>query len=167
MTALTLVDAARPDTRSYRDLFGRLPKGVCVITTAGDAGMAGMTASTVCSVSLDPLLLLVCIGNESATLRAIRGNDHFAVNLLHAGQAEISQAFAGRRPAEEKFAAVGHELVDRSPVLRQALGWLTCRVYDAIPCGDHTIVIGEVLSLGERQGEPLVWHRGGYQRPAA
>ncbi|WP_214324431.1 flavin reductase family protein [Nonomuraea sediminis] len=151
--------------RAFRDLFGRLPTGVCVITTAGPAGTSGMTASSVCSVSLNPLLLLVCIANDSGTLRAIRGNQHFAVNLLHAGQAEVSRAFATRHRG--RLAAVDHELVDRSPVLRQAMGWLTCRLYDAIPCGDHTIVVGEVLSLDDRQADPLVWHRGGYHRMAA
>lgn len=148
--------------RAFRDLLGRIPTGVCVITTAGPAGLAGLTASSLCSLSLDPLLLLVCIDNRSATLAAIRGNGAFAVNLLHAGQAEISTDFAGRKPVEDRFTGVHHDLVDGSPVLREAMGWLTCRVHETLPGGDHTIVVGEVLALSHGEGAPLVWHRGSY-----
>lgn len=152
--------------RAFRDLFGSMPAGVCVITTDGPVGRAGMTASSVSSLSLEPLLLLVCIGNGSRTLRVLRGNGRFAVNLLREGQTDIAGVFATDRPAEEKFATAGHDLVDGSPVLHQVLGRLTCQVYSAAPMGDHTIVVGEVLDLARSPGTPLVWHEGryGYRR---
>lgn len=148
--------------RAFRDLLGSVPAGVSVITTDGPAGRAGMTASSVCSLSLEPLLLLVCLGNASRTLRAVRGNGRFAVNLLRDGQTGAAAVFATDRPAAEKFATAGHDLVDGSPVLPQVLGWLTCRVYSAVPMGDHTIVVGEVLDLSRSPGAPLIWHAGRY-----
>jgi flavin reductase (DIM6/NTAB) family NADH-FMN oxidoreductase RutF len=161
--------AAGPSARAFRDLLGRMPTGVTVITTAGPAGVAGMTASSVCSVSLEPLLLLVCVDNRAGTLAAVRGNGRFAVNLLGADQAEVSAAFAGRRPAAEKFAAADHDLIDGVPVLRRGLGWLTCRVAAAHLAGDHTVVIGEVVGLhghDSAAADPLVWVRGGYRLAA-
>ncbi|MEU0052734.1 flavin reductase family protein [Streptomyces sp. NPDC006184] len=148
--------------RAFRDLLGSMPTGVCVVTTDGPSGRAGMTVSSVCSLSLEPLLLLTCLGNGSRTLRAVRGNGRFAVNLLRDGQTGAAGRFATDRPAEEKFAAAGHDLVDGSPVLRQVLGWLTCQVYSAVPAGDHTIVVGEVLGLSRSPGAPLIWHGGRY-----
>ncbi|WP_405009709.1 flavin reductase family protein [Kitasatospora sp. NBC_01539] len=154
--------------RAFRDLLGSMPAGVCVITTDGPAGRAGMTASSVCSLSLQPLLLLVCLGNGSGTLHAIRRNSRFAVNLLHEDHERTADVFATDRPAGEKFADAGFHLVDGSPVLRQALGWLTCRVYSTVPGGDHTVVLGEVLDLSRSGGQSLVWHhsRYGYHRTA-
>lgn len=154
--------------RAFRDLLGSMPTGVCVITTDGPAGRAGMTASSVCSLSLQPLLLLVCLGNGSATLQAIRHNDRFAVNILHEAHERTADVFATDRPADEKFADTDHHLVDGSPVLRHALGWITCRVHSTAPGGDHTIVLGEVLDLSQADNRPLVWHRGryGYHRTA-
>ncbi|MGW5611625.1 flavin reductase family protein [Streptomyces sp. NPDC003753] len=151
--------------RAFRDLLGSMPAGVCVITTDGPAGRAGMTASSVCSLSLEPLLLLVCLGNGSRTLRMVRSNGRFAVNLLRDGQTGAAGVFATDLPAEEKFATAGHDLVDGSPVLHQVLGWLTCQVYSAAPMGDHTIVVGEVLGLCRSPGAPLIWHGGRYGSP--
>lgn len=154
----------RRDARAFRDLFGQFPSGVCVITTAGGAGTAGMTASSVCSLSLDPMLLVVCIANRAGTLGVIQRNGRFAVNLLRGDQAAISSGFAARKPWAEKFAGVRHELVAGSPVLTDALGWLACRTYSSFACGDHTIVVGEVLDLHRGEGQPLVWQSGAYRR---
>lgn len=116
-----------------------------------------MTASDICAVSLDPLLLLVCIRNSSATLRAIRGNQRFAVNVLTAEQYSLSERFAAALPPREKFASVDHREQDGSPVLAGVLGWLTCALHDVLPAGDHAIAVGRVLSVGDEPGAPLIW----------
>jgi flavin reductase (DIM6/NTAB) family NADH-FMN oxidoreductase RutF len=147
-----------------RQAFAAVPTGVSVITTAGEGGARGMTASAVCSVSLDPLLVLVCINNRSETLRAIMDNGTFAINVLHEAQAEVSSVFAGRAAPSEKFASVAHRMVNGSPVLDEALVWVTCDVHATAPGGDHTIVVGSVSATDIRTGEPLVRHAGRYRR---
>src|SRR5438067_3234571 len=92
----------RPDR--FREVFGRLPTGVTVVTTGGLAGLAGLTASSVTSVSLDPLLILVCIHSGSASLRVLLDNGRFVVNVLGDTQAWVSSRFAERLPSPEKFA---------------------------------------------------------------
>ena len=147
-----------------RQAFAAVPTGVSVITTAGEQGPRGMTASAVCSVSLDPLLVLVCINNRSETLRAILENGSFAINVLHEAQAGVSSVFAGRAEPSEKFATVSHRLVNGSPVLDEALVWVTCDLHATAPGGDHTIVVGSVSATEVRTGEPLVRHAGRYRR---
>ena len=156
--------AVELDARSFREAFAELPSGVSLITTAGPDGPQGMTASAVCSLSLDPLLLLVCIDNRSGTLRAIRDNGRFAVNVLGEAQADLSTAFAQARAPSEKFSTVAYRLAHGSPVLDEALAWLACDLHSTFAGGDHTIVVGRVSGIGRRPGAPLVWHGGRYRR---
>jgi len=153
-----------PGPERLRQAFAVVPTGVSVITTAGQDGPRGMTASAVCSVSLDPLLVLVCIDNRSETLRAIRENGTFAINVLGEAHAAVSSVFAGRATPAEKFSTVSCRQVNGSPVLDEALAWVTCDVHATAPGGDHTIVVGSVSATEVRDGEPLVRHAGRYRR---
>lgn len=166
---MTVLDTAtmagpRPGPDRLKQAFAAVPTGVSVITTAGPGGPHGMTASALCSVSIDPLLVLVCIDNRSQTLGALLGNRTFAINVLRAGHASVSADFASRRSPEEKFSRVAYRLEKGSPVLDDALAWLTCDVHDTVPGGDHTIVLGAVTGIDVGTGEPLVRHGGRYRR---
>jgi flavin reductase (DIM6/NTAB) family NADH-FMN oxidoreductase RutF len=157
-------ESGAPDPARFRAVFGEMPSGVSVITTAGPDGPRGMTASAVCPLSLDPLLVLVCVNNQSATLRSLLANRRFAINVLRDTQAFVSRLFAGGRAPTEKFASVPHRLVDSSPVLDEALAWLTCDLHMTLQGGDHMIVLGAVTGMGRTGGEPLVRHAGRYRR---
>ena len=147
--------------RRFRDAIGSFPTGVAVVTASGPAGL---TTNAVTSLSLDPVLLLVCFDNGSRTLPAVRASARFGVNVLRAGQEELARVFASKRVADEKFAAATHELVDGVPVLEGVVAWFVCEVRDLLPGGDHTIGVGEVTALDfDPDGEPLVFHRGGYR----
>lgn len=159
--------AATTAIRALRDTFGRLPSGVCVITTDGERGPHGMTASSVCSLSLDPPLLLVWIDNRSVTLQAVATHGGFAVNVLAADQGATSALFASSSAHPERFSRTAHRHVGRSPVLDGAAAWLLCDVHDFLTGGDHTIVVGRVLDAGRDAQDPLVWHGGRYRRLSA
>jgi 3-hydroxy-9,10-secoandrosta-1,3,5(10)-triene-9,17-dione monooxygenase reductase component len=150
--------------RAYRDAIGRFATGVCVVTTRGPSGPAGLTTNAVTSLSLDPLLLLVCFDNASRTLPVVRESRRFAVNVLRAGQEDLAAVFASKRVAAEKFDQVTHSERDGVPVLDHALAWMACEVRDLHPGGDHTIGVGEVTALGHEDGEPLLFYAGGYAR---
>ena len=150
--------------RRYRDAIGSFPTGVAVVTASGPSGHAGLTTNALTSLSLDPVLLLVCFDNGSRTLPVVRESQRFAVNILRAGQADVAKVFASKRVAREKFAAATHTVAHGVPVLDGALAWFVCELRELIPGGDHTIGIGAVTDLDhDPDGEPLVFFRGAYR----
>ncbi len=154
-----------PHSELFREVFGHFATGVAVITASGPAGTGGMTANALCSVSLEPPLALVCLENGARTLPIIRGSQHFALNVLHAGQQELALRFASKMPEAAKLEGIPHRLERGMPVIDDVLAWAVCTLHDLLPGGDHTIAIGKVVELGQGQGqgEPLVWYRGGYR----
>ncbi len=143
-------------------MFGRFATGVAVITTAGPAGGGGMTANALCSLSLDPLLALVCFGNSARTLDAVREAQAFALNLLGDDQHEIAGVFASKMPESQKLSHVDHRLVRGMPVIERTLAWAVLELRELIAGGDHTIAIGEVVEMDLGVGEPLIWFEGHY-----
>jgi flavin reductase (DIM6/NTAB) family NADH-FMN oxidoreductase RutF len=146
----------------FRSVMGHFATGVTVVTVATPAGPVGLTANAVCSLSLEPLLLLVCVDNEARTLPALRETGHFGVNVLGSGQEDLARLFASKKPEQEKFAGVPHTMHDGIPVIEGVLAWVGCRLERLIPGGDHTIGIGAVEAAEAGEGDPLLWFRGGY-----
>jgi flavin reductase (DIM6/NTAB) family NADH-FMN oxidoreductase RutF len=154
---------AKPDPELFREVFGRFATGVAVITSAGAAGSGGgMTANALCSLSLDPLLALVCFENRARTLPIVREAGRFAVNLLAADQEDLAGVFASKLPEAEKLVSVAHHLEHGVPIIDGALAWAVCELQELIAGGDHTIAIGKVIHLGLGDGEPLLWYAGRY-----
>jgi 3-hydroxy-9,10-secoandrosta-1,3,5(10)-triene-9,17-dione monooxygenase reductase component len=146
----------------FREVFGRFATGVAVVTSTGPSGSGGMTANAVCSLSLDPLLALVCFDNEARTLPIVREARRFGVNVLTSEQEALAGVFASKLPESEKLDTVEHHLEDGIPIIDGTLAWATCELRELIPGGDHTIAIGEVISLGLGGGRPLIWYGGRY-----
>ena len=126
--------------------MGHFATGVTVVTASGPDGPVGMTANAVCSLSLDPLLALVCFANGARTLRVVREQRRFGVNVLAAGQEDLAHLFASKPPEGEKFAGVQHTVHDGIPVIEGTLAWVGCTLEQLIPGGDHTIGIGAVTA---------------------
>jgi 3-hydroxy-9,10-secoandrosta-1,3,5(10)-triene-9,17-dione monooxygenase reductase component len=148
---------------SFRAVMRTLPSGVCVITALGPDGPSGMTASSVSSLSLEPLLIVVGLASSSQTLAALRAVGRFGVNVLGADQAALALRFAARRAGEEKYAGVPHRLEAGTPVIDGAPAWLVCDLRAAHPEGDHALVVGHVRAMAadEQPRAPLVAHAGG------
>ena len=151
------------DPQRFRDVVGHFATGVAIVTASGPHGPAGMTTNAVTSLSLDPVLLLVCFDNGSRTLPVVREARRFAVNVLRQGQEDLARVFASKRVAADKFRAVTHTVDHGVPVIDGALAWLACDLVDLHPGGDHTIGIGAVTQMEVTQeAPPLVWFRGAY-----
>jgi flavin reductase (DIM6/NTAB) family NADH-FMN oxidoreductase RutF len=135
---------------------------VAIVTCHGADGPAGLTTNAVTSLSLDPLLVLVCFDNGSRTLPVVRESRRFAVNVLRAGQEELAAMFASKRMPAEKFESVTHTVAHGVPVLDDALAWIACDLVELLPGGDHTIGIGSVIEGAAFEGDPLVFFRGSY-----
>jgi flavin reductase (DIM6/NTAB) family NADH-FMN oxidoreductase RutF len=149
----------------FRSVMGNFATGVTVITAASEEGPVGMTANAVCSLSLDPLLLLVCFDRTARTLNVVRETGRFGVNVLAAGQERLARLFASKAPEHAKFAEVAHTVQDGIPVIEDGLAWVGCRLERLVPGGDHTIGIGavEAAEASEDQREPLLWYRGAFR----
>ena len=154
--------APAPDSELFREVFGRFATGVAVITSAVPTGAGGMTANALCSLSLDPLLALVCFENQARTLPIVRDARRFAVNILSSDQERLAGVFASKLPESEKLDGVEHRFEDGVPVIEGSLAWATCELRELIAGGDHTIAIGRVLSTGLGDGQPLLWYAGRY-----
>jgi 3-hydroxy-9,10-secoandrosta-1,3,5(10)-triene-9,17-dione monooxygenase reductase component len=157
------VNVAADLQRAYRDTIGHFASGVTIVTSSGPDGPAGMTTNAVSSLSLEPLLLLVCFELRSRTLAVVRESERFAVNILADGEQELATVFASKRVAREKFESVTHTEAHGIPVLDGALAWIACSLLELHPGGDHVIGIGEVTGMGTgEERDPLVYYRGRY-----
>ena len=148
--------------RTLRDAFGRFATGVTVVTTRQPDGTPrGFTANSFTSVSLDPPLLLICIGKAAHSCDTFAGCEHFTVNILADDQKEVSGLFASQSPA--KFESVKwHPNALDMPVIDGALASFGCAQHRLVDAGDHLILIGCVLDFEASDGDPLGYYKGAY-----
>ncbi len=152
-----------PDTARFRAAMTLLPTGVTIVTASGTEGPAGATANAVCSLSIEPMLMLACLDRGSRTLLAVQAANRFGISVLHAGQEEIARGFATKAPVADKWAGVAWSERDGIPAIDDSLIWLACELRDVVSAGDHVIVTGEVTALETGEGTPLVFHHGEYK----
>ncbi|WP_029006746.1 flavin reductase family protein [Azospirillum halopraeferens] len=152
------------DSRAFRSALGTFATGIAVITAeCPDGTPVGVTVNSFSSVSLDPPLVLFCLGRASRSFDLFVHGTAFAVNILAAEQQELSARFA-RRDDQDRWEGVGIERWETgAPILTGCLANLDCTreaVYDG---GDHVILVGRVRRLASRDdGNPLLYVRGGY-----
>jgi flavin reductase (DIM6/NTAB) family NADH-FMN oxidoreductase RutF len=166
VTAARLDRYDEPSSDVYRLAVGRLATGVTIVTSRLREVDHAMTANAFASVSLEPLLVLVCVEREARFHDAIVETGLWGVSILP----------ATARPTADWLATRGrplHGQLDRIPthrgqsgvaLLDEALSTLECESVEAFPGGDHTIVVGRILAveISDRPGDALVYYRGRY-----
>ena len=158
------------DSDAFRKIMGRFATGVTVVTTAIDGRLHGMTANAVTSVSLDPLLLLVCVAKTAVAHGEMERASHLGVSILAADQEDVSNLFAstaepevdGLRGAAFRIGSSG------VPLLEGAVATVECEIDERFEAGDHTIVLGRAVG-GEliSEAQPLLFFGGRYARIAS
>lgn len=155
------------DQRSFRKALGCFASGVTVVTTLNPQtkAPAGVTVSAFSSLSLDPPLVLFCLGKKTSSLDSFKDFGHFAINILAETQRDISIRFASR--SDDKWAGVLTEAGDSGvPLIADCLANLECKLVQTIDGGDHLIFVGEVVKLKHQEaGSPLIYFRGAYLEP--
>ena len=156
----------------FRRAMACFATGVTIITVdlegEGHGEIHGMTANAFASVSLDPLLVLVCVDHSARTHADLHAKKRFGINVLSADQRTISEYYA--RPdrthehAETEAGAFFVRTAHGTPMLRGSLAYLECRLHSAQEAGDHTIFIAEVEDVIVRDGDPLLFFRGEYRK---
>lgn len=157
-----------PTTDDYREAMARFASGVAVMTTAVDGEPHGMTANAVSSVSLEPLLLLVCVERGTKMAELVGRAGGFALSVLADGQRHLSEFFADpARPlghAEFEEVEIAHDGAG-GPVLAGCVAWFDCAAWRTYDGGDHLIVVGRVDALGlGGDDDALLYYAHGYRR---
>jgi len=137
------------------------PTGVTVVAGSdSDGSPYGLTVNSFTSVSLDPPLILVCIGHTSTSHARLVAAPAFTVNVLSAGQRDVALRFASE-PSEGRFDELGWErAASGAPILEGAAAWLECSAYEVVGGGDHSIVVGKVERSSVTDRPALLFHRG-------
>jgi flavin reductase (DIM6/NTAB) family NADH-FMN oxidoreductase RutF len=150
----------------FRRAMGCFSTGVTIITVDDYGKVEGMTANAFASVSLDPMLVLVCVSHAARTHAHIHARKRFGINVLSENQRKISEHYAlaerGPAVAEESAGAKFDRTQHGTPVLHGALAYLECRLETTYDAGDHTIFIAEVEDVKMREGKPLVYFQSRY-----
>ena len=152
------------DSRAYRAAAGTIAKGVTIVAAGEGEDLRAMTASAVNSVSLEPMLNLVCVHKKAKFLEALQREKKFSVNILRREQKNLSNYFAGmwqeETPPEFEF-VTWHG----TPLLQNCAAAVGCELHQMIDSGDHWIVIGRIIAVhqGEEPIEPLLFYRGHYR----
>jgi flavin reductase len=156
------------DPADFRRAMGCFATGVTIITVDLEGEVHGMTANAFASVSLDPVLLLVCVDHNARTHAHLHAKKRFGINILAEDQRAISEYYA--RPvydhthAEEEAGARFDRTVHGTPILRGALAYLECRLQSTQEAGDHTIFLAEAEDVVLRHDELLFFVWGSYRK---
>ena len=149
----------------FRSIIGHFATGVTVITTAAGDEFQGMTANAVSSLSLDPVMVLICVEKGTHTYGVLEQGRVFAVNVLGEHQEGVSRLFAKRaEPERGTLRGQPFRLGETGvPILEDCLAYLECRVAYVHEGGDHSIFLGEVVNAAVvNDVPPLLFYRGTY-----
>jgi flavin reductase (DIM6/NTAB) family NADH-FMN oxidoreductase RutF len=167
--AQTRIEAAPASSSdAFRDAMRQLASGVSIVTSGNDGEWAGITATSVTSLSLEPPTLLVCVNRTSSLVPVLQRHRQFGVSFLSANQQAIADRFAGRGgfTGMERF-AVGRwsTRITGAPVLDDALATIDCELEEIMERHSHLIVIGRVLATGTSDlSDPLLHWRSDFTR---
>lgn len=157
-----------PDAQQFRQAWSQFATGVSVITTReADGHVHGMAANGICSVSLNPMLVMVCVDHRRQTYPLIKKTQRFAINILAEHQQAIAEYYA--RPPEKRTGDVEapFNFTQRgAAVVDGCLAYMDCHVVQEVLAGDHTIFLGEVDEIQVNSGRPLVFYQSAFERLA-
>ena len=147
------------DRAMFRRAWGSFATGVSLITTLEkDGSIHGMTANGIASVSLEPMLVMVCVGHNANTFPIIEETGRYGINILSESQRDIGEFYASSaNQGSEKFESDFTTSKTGIPFVNNALASMDCKVVSAHREGDHTIFIGSVEEIQVNEGKPLLF----------
>ena len=149
---------------SLKEVMRIYPQGVTVVTTETPDGPKGITVSSFTSVSLSPPLVMISVSKASILHETFAKAARFAINFLADDQKSVSDRFAGRTGPQDKFESLGHRAAPNgSPIIDGARAFIECDCWRVYEGGDHSIIVGKVVSAGTLNGKkPLVYYSQQY-----
>jgi len=164
----TQMDGTMVTKDAYRHAMARLTGAVNIISSDGEAGRAGFTASAVCSVTDDPPTLLLCVNLASRQNDFLRANGVLCVNTLTIGQEDIARAFSNHDlTMEQRFALAEWSVLESgAPVMQGALAAFDCKIVERIEHGTHAVLFCQVLATAAGEGEPMIYFNRAFRELA-
>jgi 3-hydroxy-9,10-secoandrosta-1,3,5(10)-triene-9,17-dione monooxygenase reductase component len=149
-------------SEEFRRACGRFATGVSIATAVDDGGIPhGLTVSSFTSVSLDPPLVLICLGHRVTVIDMFRRAKYFGINVLGADQQELSDRFA--RKGEDRFSGLAWQVGQTGvPLLPGSIAHIECAVHQRFTSGDHDIFVGEMVRAEVADGDPLIYWASRY-----
>ena len=159
-----MIDAAMINSDKFRQVMSNFATGITVVTTLDKEGKPyGLTVNSFTSVSLDPVLVLVCLDNKLSGLQYFKNCKRFGVSILSENQEDLSRMFA--KKDSEPPATIYFDGRLSMPLLKNSLATMECETVAMHPAGDHIIFVGQVESAEVLEpGQPLLYFRGKYMR---
>jgi flavin reductase (DIM6/NTAB) family NADH-FMN oxidoreductase RutF len=156
------VQAKSDPTLELRKALGQFATGVTVVTArAADGAPVGLTVNSFTSVSLDPPLILWCLGQDSASFDTFRLAEAHMINVLAADQLDVAKRFASR--GADRFAGLRWSPTDTGlPRLDGCIAWFECAIRSRYEEGDHLVLVGRIESFEVARGKPLIFHDSRY-----
>ncbi len=156
--------SASVTSEEFRRACGRFATGVAIASVLDAQGTPhGLTVSSFTSVSLEPPLVLICLGHAVSAIHHFRTSTHFGINVLAEDQRALSDRFA--RKGHDRFDGVPWQPgVTGVPLIPGVLAAIECAVHRIVPMGDHDILVGEMVHAKVHNGEPLLYFSGGYRK---
>ncbi len=150
----------------FKYVMRQWASGVSIVTMQTPEKRHGLTVSGFLSISPEPPLVLISIGQELASDMLLQASGAYAVHLLRDDQAQLSDRFAGRLGDVDRFAGLTiHTAATGSPILEDCLAWLDCRIVSSQTVGDHTLFVGEVVAAGVNGvAKPLIYWNADYRK---
>ena len=147
------------DDIQFRSTMGKFATGVTVVLTEMNGEVHGMTVNAFMSVSLNPKLVTISIGENARFLQKIKSSNVFSVNILAADQADYSRIFSGK--LKDDF-QIDFNYLNGKPVLPGSLAQIACEVVAEHTEGDHVLFIGKVADIHVEEKAPLIFYSGKY-----
>jgi flavin reductase (DIM6/NTAB) family NADH-FMN oxidoreductase RutF len=157
------------DSETLRRAMRAWTTGVAIVTSLHEGEQYGMTINSFNSVSLEPPVISVTLRRLTHTHDLVVKSGMFAVTVLTSAQKHLSDLFAGKIPnVTNRFDGLKtQKLLIEAPILENGMAYFNCRVLNAIPIGENTLFVAEVIAArGEGEGEPLVYHNREYWKLA-
>lgn len=148
---------------AFRLAMREFASGVAIVAAGQDETRNGCTATSLCSLSMDPPTLIVCLARRSATLATIRAEGVFGLSILAGAHAELAERFSGSGGLHGATRFEGYDwthLTTGAPLLQEAVAVIDCEVEEAIERHTHAIVIGRVVAMKAQGQRPLLHWRG-------
>ncbi len=152
------------DSRLFRDVMGSFATGVTVVTSTSQKGEPlGITVNSFSSVSLEPPLVLFCLGYDGNHCREFQESESYAIHILADDQGDICGRFAS--PMDNRFNGIDHTKAgeESAPVIPGCAAVIECQQHQLIEAGDHLIFLCAVTNLQvDMEKKPLLYYRGGF-----
>ncbi|MGA2721959.1 MAG: flavin reductase family protein [Bryobacteraceae bacterium] len=154
----------RVASAEFRRACGRFATGVTIASVLDAQGTPhGLTVSSFTSVSLDPPLILICLGHRVSVIEAFRASAHFGINVLAEDQRDLAERFA--RKGQDRFDGLKWQRGKTGvPILAGVLAAMECAVRQRFTAGDHDIFVGEMVGARLADGAPLIHFASHYRR---